>query len=231
MKFVISKTCILLLSFFAIECASVPKEVVELSYKTGEDIAALYKSYDKLIQEYYEKMRQERIAYIEDVWYPKFLKSWMRKGELGAIAKGEKIWSVTEGKLIANPGNANSEESFQTLNDWITYALYAREVKEDSLLQSLNHEEKMLRENVDMAFQQVIRANSTITSHLNSLRKVQEIEDDAFKVLSINNLRNNITSTLSNASARANKEFDKIREQDKDIKDLTSQIEAYTKTK
>lgn len=102
-----------------IGCASVPKEVVELSYRTGEDLAALYESYDKLIHEYYDKMRDQRVAYLDDTWYPRFLQNWMEGGELVAIAKGEKIWSDKDSTLIETPPGTDPQETLLTLHNWV----------------------------------------------------------------------------------------------------------------
>ncbi len=209
-----------------IGCASVPKEVVELSYRTGEDIAALYQSYDKLIHEFYEKMRAERIAYLTDTWYPRFLLNWMEKGELVAIAKGEKIWSEEQEKLIPKPPDADPQETVQTLQDWVDYALYAYEVKEDVLLKPLNDGEMALRQEVESAFHQVIRANAVITAHLNSLRKVKEVQDQALEALRIKNLRDRINKFLFEASEKAAEGLQEIQKKDKELDDLTKQIDS-----
>lgn len=215
-----------------IGCASVPKEVVELSYWTGEDLASLYESYDKLIHEFYNKMRDERVAYLDDTWYPRFLQNWIENGELVAIAKGEKIWSDEEERLITTPPGTDPQETLRTLGDWVNFALYAYEDKEVTLLASLNEGEAALRQEVEKAFRQIMRANATITAHLNSIRKVQQVQDEALEALHIKDIRDRINDILVKASDEAARGLEEIRQLDEKKDDLTEQIkppEGYNK--
>ena len=212
-----------------IGCASVPKEVVELSYRTGEDLVSLHRSYDKLIQIYFENMHSDRIEYLDELWYTRFLQNWMIKGELVAIAKGEKIWSEEEQKLIPTPPGSNPQEMLLTLRDWVDYALYAYEVKEESLIKPLDEKEVVLREEVERAFRQVMRANAHITAHLNSLREVQEVQDEVLEGLHIKDLRESINETLINVSEIGAKELENIKLIDEQIEDVTDQIEDLIK--
>lgn len=207
-------------------CGTVPKEVVELSYVTGNDIRAIHSSYDALIHQFYENLRSQRRFYLEEVWYPRFLENWRDDGELIAIARGDKIWSVDENKLIPTPAGSDPIEQLNTLNDWVTYALYAYEVKEDSLLTSLNSEEDKLREQVNLSFEKLSTANATITAHLNSLRKVQEIQDEALEALDIKDLRDKINSSLINASEKAANALKEVKKVDSKIDNLVSTIES-----
>lgn len=206
-------------------CATVPKEVVELSYITGRDLQSIQISYDLLIHQFYENLRSQRSEYLDNVWYPRFLKNWKESGELIAIATGEKIWSTTENSLIPTPTGTDPAENLATLNDWLTYALYAYEVKEEDLFKSLNEEESKLRSNVKQSFDQLIMANATITAHLNSLRKVQEIQDDALKALNVGDLREEINKGLKNASAKAENALKQIKDIDSKVDDLASTVE------
>ncbi len=216
-------------------CATVPKEVVELSYRTGEDIAALYESYDKLIHDYFEIMQDERTAYLNDIWFPKFLKNWMKGGELVAVARGEKIWSEEKEELIqpssSMSSNDKSRETLNTIRDWVDYALYAYEVKEEMLLKPLEDDEKALRNDVKEAFQRVIRANATITAHLNSIRKVHEVQDEALEALNLKGLRDNINDVLIKASEKAASGLDEVQKADGKIDNFYEQIKSLTEEK
>ena len=95
----------------------------------GEDLEALHESYNLLIKNYYEKLKDERIDYLNNIWYPRFLESWIEAGQLQSIAKGEVIWSDELGSLITTPAGTDSIETFRTLQDWVDYSLYAYEVR------------------------------------------------------------------------------------------------------
>ncbi len=73
--------------------------------------------------------RAMRQAYLDDVWYPLFLRNWIDKGELWAIVFGYKVWSEAADDLVPiNPGSM-PEETERTWDDWKEYANYAYETK------------------------------------------------------------------------------------------------------
>jgi DNA repair ATPase RecN len=215
-------SCILL--FGILGCGSVPKEVVELSYTIGKDLVSIQKSYDSLIHQFYENLRSQRRQYLDDIWYPRFLSNWRDDGQLIAIAKKEKIWSAERESLIPAPRDTTEKEHLDTLNDWVNFALYAYEVKEEELLKPLNDEENELRKDVNNSLNRLIKANAAITAHLNSLREVQEVQDDVLKALDIEDLREKINSTLVKASNGAQDALNKIKDADSKINNLANSI-------
>ncbi|MCK4664631.1 MAG: hypothetical protein KAT68_17310 [Bacteroidales bacterium] len=74
----------------------------------------------------------DRIIYLHFIWYPRFFKNWVKDGELWGILKGKRIWSGNN--LISILAGSNIKKSFKTLNDWISYAIYAYEKKRIFLL-------------------------------------------------------------------------------------------------
>lgn len=207
----------ILLILLTAGCGSVPKEVVELSYVMGEDLQSINQSYDNLIHQFYNNLRDQRRAYIDDVWYPRFVENWRKDGELVAIAKEERIWSESEDKLVVVPAGSAPKESLAALNDWLDYALYAYEKKSEALLSPLDQEEETLRTEVRVAFARMTQANATITAHLNSLREIKEVEDQALKALNLKDLRDQINDQLVNASKKAKDGLDKIKEVDQKV--------------
>lgn len=220
----IKKLLFAILILVAEGCATVPVEVVELSYATGKDLQSLYTSYDVMTHQLYENMRSQRLAYLDDVWYPKFLEEWRDDGELIAIAKGDKVWSISKEKLISTPPGTGDTEKLQTLSDWITFALYAYENKEEELLNPLDRDEVTLRADIKQAFDRIIRANATITAHLNSLREVQKVQDEALEALDLKELRDQINDGLINVSKNAEDALKKIKEEDSKIESTVSII-------
>lgn len=207
----------ILLILLTAGCGSVPKEVVELSYVMGEDLQSINQSYDNLIHQFYNNLRDQRRAYIDDVWYPRFVENWRKDGELVAIAKEERIWSESDDKLVVVPAGSAPKESLAALNDWLDYALYAYEKKSEDLLSPLDQEEETLRTEVRVAFARMTQANATITAHLNSLREIKEVEDQALKALNLKDLRDKINDQLVNASKKAKDGLDKIKEVDQKV--------------
>ena len=63
-------------------------------------------------------------------------------------------------------------------------------------------------------------ANATITAHLNSLREVQEVQDQALQALHVKDLRDKINKALVTASDKAAGGLDKIKEADAKLEKL-----------
>lgn len=209
---------------FIISCASVPKEVVELSYRTGQDIKSIHQSYDKLIQEYYEQLRGNRIEYLENEWIPLFIEHWIANGKLIEVAKGQLIWSDSLGEFVSPTTGQEKKELLNTVLNWSNEAVYEIELKRESLMQPLIEEEKILRQEISDAFQQVMWANNTVTSHLHSLRKVQEVQDEILKSFDLKNLRDKIDSTLVKASQQAASGLEEIKKIDMNLDKAINKI-------
>ena len=195
-------------------CSSVPKEVVELSYQMGQDITALHASYDELIQERYNDHRQRRRDYLENKWKPKFLKKVIKDGRLIDVAKGEVIWSF-ERKEFVPPNPKRKETEILTYVDaWTKHAISEIQRKEKILIDPLDKQEKKLRKEVRDAFDRVIKGNAHVTAHLNSIRKVQAVEDEVLEALKLKELRDKITQTMAELSQKANESLEKVKKVD-----------------
>ena len=216
----------IIIAVFSFGCQTVPKEVVELSYVMGEDLEALNTSYANLIHQYYENLRDQRRAYLDDVWYPRFIANWREKGELVAIVKEKRIWSEEKKSLITIPVGSAPDESVKTLEDWLISALDEYERKESELLDPLNKDEERLIELVKQAFINVTRANATITAHLNSLRKVQDVQDETLKALNLKELRDEINKQLINSSKKAKNGLEQVEKADEKAEKVTLKIES-----
>lgn len=189
--------CVLLavLTVSLLGCATVPKEVVELSYTVGQDLEALHLSYRTLMEVHFDGLRAQPVDFLEKRWIPAFLQDFMQSGQLIQIARGSDSMQVQE-----------------DVQAWVEVAIETIEEKKRELLDPIDKDEKELLESVDEAFARVIRANATITAHLNSIRKVQEIRDDALRALNLNELRDRIDEGLASASQKAEAALEKFKE-------------------
>jgi hypothetical protein len=199
-------------------CASVPKEVVELSYRMGGDLSAVHDSYRRLIHGYFEGFRAQRLDYLSREWAPLFIGTFVRDGRLEEVAKGVVVWSPEQRKFVNPTAGHEQEQLLQTVRFWANSAVKQLEVKRDSLLAPLDRQEDSLSMAVDESFDRLYRGNATITAHLNSLRKVQEVQDDALAALNIKDLRDKINQALIDASVSAEKGLDDVRRVDNIVK-------------
>ena len=179
-------------------CASVPKEIVELSYMVGQDLSAVHTSYMTLIRTHYAGLRNQAINILETRLIPTFLEDFIESGELIKMAQGD------DPKIV-----------LEDVKDWVDMAM---EQKKRELIDPINSDEEELIKLVDEAFSRLIRANATITAHLNSIRKVQQVQDEALKAMNIKELRDKINEGLISSSKKTKEAINKLKKAEDTIR-------------
>src|SRR3990172_5966598 len=139
-------------------CTTVPKEVVEMSYVVGQDVAALEQSYKTLIAAHYEGLRAERERYLQERWIPKYLEDWISRGKLVDIAQGRVVWS-REKRAFVTPTSGAKKELLESVLDWSEAAVADIEDKRSGLMAPLDQEEKALLASVEEGFRRIERGN------------------------------------------------------------------------
>lgn len=203
-------------------CAHVPKEVVELSYRIGQDLESVHNSYVTLIHRHFDALKQARIDYVDNEWAPVFLKDFIARGRLVDIAKGTVV--VSGGAFASPDAGRQATQLLDSVGIWARVATAQIAKKKSDLVDPLNKDETSLTSDVNNAFDQLTRGNATITAHLNSLRKVQEVQDEALQALNLKNLRDSINNRLVQVSDLAAKGLDEVRKADKVVKQVDSFI-------
>jgi hypothetical protein len=185
--------------------------VVELSYAVGQDLSAVHESYRTLVKQRFDDFRAVREAYLKDEWIPTYLSIWIEDGRLVDTANSKVVWSDERGEFVAPPPGREKELLLHTIDTWARVAIEEIDDKRNEVLEPLNKDEAALLASIDDAFDRLYRANATITAHLNSLRKVQEVQDEALQALKLKDLRNKITEALANASDKAQAGLDAVK--------------------
>lgn len=207
-------------------CASTPKEVVKLSYAMGEDLSAVHQSYRELVHDRFDRFRAERMDYLNNTWKPKFLQDWVQKGRLSDIAGGQVVWSKSERKFTAAVQGQENEQKLQSLQLWAQNAIAKIEKKKKELLDPIDSDEKELMRTVDDSFSRLYRANAAITAHLNSLRKVQEIQDQALEALKVRDLRDKVNDMLVKSSEKARQGLEEVQKVDQKVEKISEVLQA-----
>ena len=171
-------------------CASVPEETVTLSMTVGRDIQQLQSGYRETIKFSFAQMRKTGLSVIDDVWTPVYLKKFVATGELVEAAK-----------------NGQTER----IEYWARLAIEAIDNKRKEFLEPLQQRETALIAEVDAAFDRVIRANAAVTANLNSVLKVQDLQDRVVDLLGLTDVRNTINSAIVTASDEAANATQRIR--------------------
>ena len=202
-----------------------PKEVVELSYVMGEDLASVHKSYRDLIHDRFEYFRQERLQYFNNEWKPKFIRDWTERGRLGDIANGKVVWSKSEKKFVQPSPGKEIEQRIESLQLWGQNAIAQIEQKKKLLLEPVDRDEIELLSSVDNAFNRLYRANAAITAHLNSLRKVQDVQDSILETLKIRDFKTKVDQIIVESSERAKKGLDEIEKADQKVDKMSDALQ------
>jgi hypothetical protein len=163
-------------------CASVPKESVELSYALGEDLESLHQSYKILITGYFDYLRSDVNSAVDRVFFPAYINDFVKTGELIEHAKNE---------------------NHALVEAWARIAVETVDRERIDRIEPINQAERELLFSVNEAFDKAVRANSTITAHLNSIRKVDEVQDKFLESLELKDVRDRIHLALAEASNRA----------------------------
>ena len=171
-------------------CASVPKETVTLSRTVGQDIVQLQSGYRETIRFSFDQMRQAGLSVIDNVWTPVYLRSFVTGGQLVEAAK---------------------DEQTERIEYWARAAIKAIDDQRKKFLDPLQEREDALVAEVDAAFDRVINANAAVTANLNSVLKVQNLQDQVLDAAGVSGIRDTINGAIvstSNWAATATKEIE-----------------------
>ena len=207
-KSIFSQFLALLILLTFLGCASVPKEVVELSYTIGQDLKAVHLSYRQLIQTHFDGLRKQTTDFLDNKWTPTYIKKFIKKGN-----------------LVERANNSDPKMVLLGVRLWAEAAIEEIEKKKKELIDPIDKDEKELLDSTDEAFAQIISANAAITAHLNSIRKVKEVRDEALKALKVKDLRDKINNGLIFASDKAKEAIEKVKKAEGSINDLVKKKE------
>lgn len=196
-QLVLGCTAVLVL-MIAFGCASVPKEAVQLSYAVGRDIQEIHKGYRNTVRAYFQEMRERGLEVIDNQWRPTYLKVNIKESGLFEHLRDT---SVPE------------EERYVDLEYWCRGVLEDLDSTRSVFLDSLRVREDALVASIDEAFKRAIRANATVTAHLNSIVEIHEVQDEILKSAGLLDIRNEINDGIAEASDftdKAIKEVEKV---------------------
>lgn len=195
-------------------CASVPSEVVELSYTVGQDIREIERSYDALITFKFDAMRQDRLDYLENEWVPVYLEAFVETGRLVDVARGDVVWSESDETFVSPTTGLENRQLLDTVLVWSETAIEEIEGKRAELIEPLDDQERLVRAEAAAAFDQILSANATVTAHLNSIKKVQDVQNQALGILDSRGRIAELNQKIIDVSDWAEQSLEEIRKAD-----------------
>ncbi|WP_157600121.1 hypothetical protein [Saccharospirillum impatiens] len=195
-------------------CASVPSEVVELSYTVGQDIREIEQSYDALITFKFDAMRQDRLNYLDNEWVPAYLDEFVEEGRLVDIAQGDIVWSESDEMFVNPTPGLEQRQLLDTVLVWSRTAIEEIEGKRAELIGPLDDQERLVRAEAAAAFDQIRSANAHVTAHLNSLKKVRDVQNQALDLLDSRGRVADLNERIIGISEWAEESLEEIRKAD-----------------
>jgi hypothetical protein len=202
---------------------TVPKEVVELSYQMEKDLVQVQAGYISLAKQHVAVLKQQREDYLRHEWIPLFVKGWITDGKLIELADGSLVYDESVDDYRA-PRQDESELQLDNIVEWSAIALEMIDDKRQALMAPLDKAEKELTEDINRSFASLLLGNQTISAHLNSIRKVQEVQNELLKKAEWGGLRNRLNEKLSKLSGEAREGLDQIRKLDKQASEQTEKL-------
>jgi hypothetical protein len=172
----------------------------------GEKIVSLKSSYLLLVNTHFDRLEQLRFEYLEKDWIPKFMADWIEEGRLIDIASGKVVWSGERSDFVNPEKGFERQGLLNTVNFWSIAAIEQIEEKRKELIKPLEDEKKELLVLVEEAFDQLYRGNAAITTYLNSIRKVKEVQSEFLGTFHFRDFQEEISQRLLDISIKNWKE-------------------------
>tara|TARA_R110002073_G_scaffold8068_1_gene45115 strand:- start:14006 stop:14716 length:711 start_codon:yes stop_codon:yes gene_type:complete len=169
-------------------CASVPPETVELSLLIGQDLEELHRSHRALAVQHFKSIKDDINIFINQTYRPALIAETARNANL--------VPNVTA-ILDRDPSRLPAY-----LARFIEAVDPRVETKRAELLEPIERQEAQLLADIDAAHGQVLAANATISGHLASIRQVHEAQATALERAGLADLRERISVTVADVSAR-----------------------------
>lgn len=197
------KKVLSLLSIIALitSCAVVPKESVELSATVGRDVVIVYKAHKELTTLLFTRMKEDVNTFVDDVYAPYQIGKLLEMDF--ADANSGEFESMT-GSLIDAAKNSSDlskqKEAISNMTDFVSVVYEDVETYREILLAPIEEQELKVMSEIDRSYNQIIYANSIVTGHLASVRKVHDAQEDILNMFGVENLRTETAQKLSDYS-------------------------------
>ena len=198
-------------------CAVVPKESVELSATVGRDVVNVYKAHKELATILFTRMKKDVNTFIDDVYAPYQIGKLLEMDF--ADANSGEYESMT-GSLIDAAKNSSDftkqKQAIGNMKDFVSVVYEEVEAFRKILLAPIEEQELKVMAEIDRSYNQIIYANSIVTGHLASVRKVHDAQEDILNEFGLENLRAETAQKLSNYSVGVDKILKDVKKIDVD---------------
>ncbi len=193
--------------------ASIPKEIVELSYKMNQDMTLVEKTYTDLVRQHISVLKKQRENYLYNEWVPTLLEDWIVEGMLIEMAQGKVVYD-DQAQDFVSVSTPNRVAQLNSIKEWALAATDEIDEKRRELIAPLENAESEMLEDIRQSFALIKQGNQTITAHLNSIRQVENVQNELLESVELDELRNKISKQLSELSDQASLGLEQVRKLD-----------------
>lgn len=179
-----SKVSIIVCASVALACAQVPQEAVELSVTVGRDLSELHRANRELAVLYFGRMERDVERFVTDVYRPYIIKFTM--DDLDIV---NKIVRASEPESELDPVDIMEIYADEVLARFDEFR--------NSLLGPIHAQEREVLTSIDVAYRQVQDANSVVTGHLASVRKVHDAQAEYLAAAGVPDLRETVGTSVA----------------------------------
>jgi len=220
------KTTIISLSvlLFALSaCTSLPKESIELSEVTGQQITELHQSHIRFVALYYNKLRDDVNRFIDEKWTPSFIAkavkhkafrddldkayitSNINASDLSINWNGSPLPQLQKDALLRGIKQAVTNEKSKLgniLRDWSQEVQNQINKRKKALQEPVNVQEELVISEINAAFIDLQRSQAAIKGYLNSAFELKQKNEQVLQKLGALEKIKTVMNTVTEANDR-----------------------------
>lgn len=169
-------------------CAEVPSEAVELSNTVGRDLEEVHRAHRAITARYFDLIEKDINRFVDDVYGPAYVTQFAMDFQLDTKVAG----------IVAEA----PQNLLPLMTRFVEKAVGVIEEKRAELLEPLKKQRASVVTQIDDAHRQIQAAHAIVTGHLASVRSVHEAQNEVFKAVGLDGLREKIAQKTVEVSDR-----------------------------
>ena len=196
-------------------CAVVPPQGAELSASVGQQLQEIRKSHLIYIDRTYLMLETEANRVVDNVYGPKLISAAL-KGSSGATLMNK----LDAGKK----GGDDAKTAVLYTSRFLENIRKNVETERARVVQPIREQHAKALANANLAWNQAMQGNTTLTVYLESLSKVRDAQNELLARAGLVDLQENTAATLSDISDRLNEILIQANDKEADINKLENDL-------
>jgi ABC-type antimicrobial peptide transport system permease subunit len=207
-------------------CAQVPKEAIELSATVGRDLAEIRKSHIALVDLYYDHLFDDINQFVDDVYLPFQVQQTLSDPELK-----KELLKAIEAASRDDATGTTQKEAMEIIESFLVGINDEVDSFKEEQLKPVKEQYHNLVTNLNQAYDQIYYANSVVTGHLASVRKVHDTQDEILAKLSLSNFKTTVGKKLADLSDNIDNLTKKAKEKSQSIEEIIAEFKELVGSK